>query len=107
MYSGGVYIIDIEEEYKDRLYNWVENGNKSSSTSPLAVMGLNARAEPITKTEHLLVLQHNLFFNFSFPLKLIFILQARKIRKHYTIRTAKKRDLINYMEAKLWGKKKY
>lgn len=97
MYAGGVYIVEIKDEYKERFYNWAIKGSEKHSKSSIALMGLKIHFHQLESNKHFLVIEHNLFFNFSFFLKLYFILMSCKLRKYYTIRTAKQSDLVNFI----------
>jgi hypothetical protein len=99
MFSGGVYIVEFKnEEVKRAFYEWAKKGNEKHAKSEIALMGLQANFKEIGNNKHILTLEHNLFFNFSFVLKLIFILMGIKRRKFYTIKTASTIDLINFIE---------
>jgi hypothetical protein len=106
--SGGIYILDIEEQYKERVYDWAKLGTDNSSVGNFHLLGLKATIKHFENTKHLLILEHNIIlFNFSFPMKLLLLGLFWKIRKGYTISTASTIDLINYMEVNVWDKKTY
>lgn len=106
MISGSAFIITIKEEFRERFYNWAKAGNEKTAKGEMALMGLEINFYPIEEDKHILVMQHLLFFNFSWFLRLYFWFMAFRIRKGYSIKFASKIDLINYMGVKLWGKKK-
>ena len=100
MISGEVFIVDMKPEVKYRLYNWAKNGNLKHSLSSVSMMGLNFRFIHYKDTKHILIMEHALFFNFGIFLKLYFMIMAWRIRKSYTIKTASRIDLVNYIEVK-------
>jgi len=111
-FNGGAYIIEIDNDYSERLINWALKGNASLNTPTNAFnkVGINIQFYLINKTEktttYLMTIEHLLFFSYQYPLKLIFMLQARQIRKHYKIKTAKLKDVLNYGGLK-WDKMKF
>jgi hypothetical protein len=111
-FNGGAYIIEIDNNYSERLINWANKGNSSINTpsNPFSRAGININFYLITKNEtttiYFMTIEHLLFFNYSLALMFIFMLQAIKIRKHYKIRTAKLKDVLTN-EGLKWDKMKF
>ena len=102
IFRGGVYILEVNEEAKERIKKWANFGTENFDKHPLGVLGFKVFIREVNPTKLIMAFSNNTFLNFRLPFLIMFLIMARKVRRGYKIRFAKQIELYNIYETLIY-----